>query len=100
MLKLEDNDAFIVKIKLCSKLEECVDLAGYFLEQMNLQSNREYLIENIINQCANYNNLSYILKILFEIGSRETSIKDYCNTKARKICSANRINPKYHKLLC
>lgn len=85
---------------MSSKLEECTDLAGYFLEQMNLQTNREYLIETIINQCFNYNNISYILKIVAEIGYREPSIKDYCSVKAKKICSANRMNPKYQKLLC
>ena len=32
---------------------------------MNLQSNRDYLIETIINDCYSYNNLSYVLKIVF-----------------------------------
>ncbi len=41
MLKLSDNEAFLNQIKLCSNVRECINLSGYFLEQMNLQRNRE-----------------------------------------------------------
>lgn len=58
----------MTRVKLCSNIKECVELAGYFLEQMNLQHNREELIEIIINDCYHYNNISYILKIVMEIG--------------------------------
>jgi hypothetical protein len=100
MLKLDDSDAFIIKIKLCSNIEECINLAGYFLEQMNLQANREYLIESVISNCHSYNNISYILKIVAEIGNKEPILKDFCSAKAKKICSTNKMNPKYQRLLC
>lgn len=86
MLKLQESEAFINQIKLCSNVEECLNLGGYFLEQMNLQKNREYLIETIINECFHYNNISYILKIVFEVSQLEGSLREYCQAKAKKIC--------------
>ncbi len=53
---------------------------------MNLQNNREYLVEAIINDCYSYNNISYVLKILAQISQFEPSLTDYCSVKAKKIC--------------
>ena len=74
---------------------------------MNTQSNREELIEIVINDCYNYNNISYVLKIIQEISEFEHSLRDYCCAKGKKICGnpqcdagQSRMNPKYQKLLC
>lgn len=56
---------------------------------MNLQRNREYLIETIINDCYHYNNLSYILKIVHDIAGVEPSIREYCQAKSQKICGTS-----------
>jgi hypothetical protein len=65
----------VTRVKLCCKVEECLDLAGYFLEQLNTQHNREQLVEILINDCYNYNNIAYILKVALEVAQQEPSLR-------------------------
>lgn len=53
---------------------------------MNTQHNREYLVELIINDCYHYNNLPYVLKVVYHISLAEPSLIEYCCGKGRKIC--------------
>lgn len=42
---------------------------------MNIQQNREELVETVINECYDFNNISYILKVVSEIAHFESSLK-------------------------
>ena len=69
MLKWSEASDFMIRVSLCWQLEDCSNLAGYFLEQMNTQTNREQLVETVINECSSKNNLPFVLKILQHIAN-------------------------------